>query len=109
ALRSRIPLTATPAIYTLSLHDALPILNRFHFKINGLFKRALYKTENVIPDPIRDFLFYIPNRDRLRNMTDCRQVRFEMAFSKIRSEEHKSELQSRFDLVCRLLLEQKKI
>src|SRR5207249_5457751 len=30
------------------------------------------------------------------------------AQSKIRSEEHTSELQSRFDLVCRLLLEQKK-
>src|SRR5699024_8768178 len=28
--------------------------------------------------------------------------------SKIRSEEHTSELQSRFDLVCRLLLEKKK-
>src|SRR5699024_11802448 len=28
---------------------------------------------------------------------------------KIRSEEHTSELQSRFDLVCRLLLEKKKI
>src|SRR5207249_9676567 len=29
-------------------------------------------------------------------------------FSKVRSEEHTSELQSRFDLVCRLLLEKKK-
>src|SRR5699024_11737812 len=29
--------------------------------------------------------------------------------SKLRSEEHTSELQSRFDLVCRLLLEKKKI
>src|SRR5699024_12354317 len=28
---------------------------------------------------------------------------------KIRSEEHTSELQSRFDLVCRLLLEKKKV
>src|SRR5207249_5959479 len=30
-------------------------------------------------------------------------------FSVVRSEEHTSELQSRFDLVCRLLLEKKKI
>src|SRR5437868_7203010 len=29
-------------------------------------------------------------------------------FSAVRSEEHTSELQSRFDLVCRLLLEKKK-
>src|SRR5699024_11831418 len=33
---------------------------------------------------------------------DCRSSRF------LRSEEHTSELQSRFDLVCRLLLEKKK-
>src|SRR5699024_11900719 len=31
------------------------------------------------------------------------------AFERLRSEEHTSELQSRFDLVCRLLLEKKKI
>src|SRR5699024_12117892 len=30
---------------------------------------------------------------------------FKMIYSTIRSEEHTSELQSRFDLVCRLLLE----
>src|SRR5699024_11494424 len=35
--------------------------------------------------------------------------RLSMSFSTVRSEEHTSELQSRFDLVCRLLLEKKKI
>src|SRR5699024_12006600 len=35
--------------------------------------------------------------------------RFVEAAEKARSEEHTSELQSRFDLVCRLLLERKKI
>src|SRR5699024_12774463 len=37
-----------------------------------------------------------------------RKVRGTVKFSGIRSEEHTSELQSRFDLVCRLLLEKKK-
>src|SRR5207249_8264481 len=36
------------------------------------------------------------------------QERFSIAGSGTRSEEHTSELQSRFDLVCRLLLEKKK-
>src|SRR5207249_6135425 len=41
-----------------------------------------------------------------RRSLDCRRHRF-WSFGK-RSEEHTSELQSRFDLVCRLLLEKKK-
>src|SRR6185312_17339478 len=63
--------TATTEIYTLSLHDALPI---------SLDARGLWRT-------------------RGRNAT---------ARSPTRSEEHTSELQSRSDLVCRLLLEKKK-
>src|SRR5438067_4718172 len=40
--------------------------------------------------------------DRVRAVSHCRPGRAR------RSEEHTSELQSRFDLVCRLLLEKKK-
>src|SRR5690606_40181124 len=69
--------TATTEIYTLSLHDALPILARDH----GAVDRAL---DLVPPHGQRDLL-----RDRLR------------------SEEHTSELQSRENLVCRLLLVKK--
>ena len=43
-----------------------------------------------------------------RCKTDGVTLQF-FAFKDIRSEEHTSELQSRFDLVCRLLLEKKKI
>src|SRR5206468_9809154 len=39
---------------------------------------------------------------------DRRVLDFERAFDSTRSEEHTSELQSRSDLVCRLLLEKKK-
>src|SRR3982750_5051738 len=63
--------TATTEIYTLSLHDALPI-SSLHAGCGALR------------------LSRRPRRDRRR------------------SEEHTSELQSRSDLVCRLLLEKKK-
>src|SRR5699024_11290498 len=45
---------------------------------------------------------------RRRPETDLAAHRSGMDFTEIRSEEHTSELQSRFDLVCRLLLEKKK-
>src|SRR5438067_3753908 len=63
--------TATTEIYTLSLHDALPI-----FWSAGVCQPA--------------------------RITGCAAV-----LVLRRSEEHTSELQSRFDLVCRLLLEKK--
>src|SRR6266496_6702214 len=68
--------TATTEIYTLSLHDALPIyrwrsLSRLRLSCGGDRERGP------------------------RHSID-------------RSEEHTSELQSRRDLVCRLLLEKKK-
>src|SRR2546429_4144906 len=71
--------TATTEIYTLSLHDALPISNS---PLSWQQRRA---TIAFAPRTVQN----IP--DRLR-----------------RSEEHTSELQSRLHLVCRLLLEKKK-
>src|SRR5215475_15947186 len=64
--------TATTEIYTLSLHDALPICRRATraYSLSG--------------------------------------KRFTTSCSAFRSEEHTSELQSRENLVCRLLLEKKK-
>src|SRR5206468_12403130 len=78
--------TATTEIYTLSLHDALPISVRRSSpprRGNGLL--ADPRTAGVPPD-----------RPRLAQGQHPR------------SEEHTSELQSRSDLVCRLLLEKKK-
>src|SRR5690349_24032239 len=68
--------TATTEIYTLSLHDALPI------------SRARGLTE-------------------LCALPGC-PLRCIRGSACARSEEHTSELQSRRDLVCRLLLEKKK-
>src|SRR5699024_12664293 len=75
--------TPTPAIYTLSLHDALPIW----------FRR---------PDPGQ-----APGGALHPGGRGCGH-RSGDGGSPDRSEEHTSELQSRFDLVCRLLLEKKK-
>src|SRR5699024_12297294 len=71
--------TASPELYTLSLHDALPILS----------SRLLRQAEASIPS-------FCLSTNGCRCCSNTR-----------RSEEHTSELQSRFDLVCRLLLEKK--
>src|SRR2546425_12062049 len=73
--------TATTEIYTLSLHDALPISCRARSGSNGAGRRR----------------GAAHGRRRARHL-DARR----------RSEEHTSELQSLAYLVCRLLLEKKK-
>src|SRR2546422_6208676 len=80
--------TATTEIYTLSLHDALPI-SRKRAGVGRAARRARPATR--APDRGADRAAY---RDRRRGRR--------------RSEEHTSELQSRLHLVCRLLLEKKK-
>src|SRR5437773_7971424 len=74
--------TATTEIYTLSLHDALPILplragGRLHGAVRGARRRGGVRAAG-------------------------------RRLPRLRSEEHTSELQSHHDLVCRLLLEKKK-
>src|SRR2546428_1068676 len=78
---------APTEIYTLSLHDALPI----------------WPAETFWPG-WTDLCPTIP----LTGATMVAYCKFSWACSKARSEEHTSELQSRSDLVCRLLLEKKK-
>src|SRR2546430_10057257 len=76
--------TATTEIYTLSLHDALPICiaeaDLFGFSLGGLVACAI-----ALGAPARAGKLIVA-----------------------RSEEHTSELQSQSNLVCRLLLEKKK-
>src|SRR3712207_8548718 len=76
--------TATTEIYTLSLHDALPICPEEAVQVLLAFART---------QPERPVLFPQTDGDLLVAS---------------RSEEHTSELQSRQYLVCRLLLEKKK-
>src|SRR5690242_21537739 len=73
--------TATTEIYTLSLHDALPICRGrgfFEAYDRNVHEHVGAKTDIVNRRPV------------------------------VRSEEHTSELQSHVNLVCRLLLEKKK-
>src|SRR5438067_8964217 len=74
---------ATTEIYTLSLHDALPICPCGEARVVVESGRGI----------------------RHRTSAKCSSPALE---ARTRSEEHTSELQSRFDLVCRLLLEKKK-
>src|SRR5437867_7237159 len=74
--------TATTEIYTLSLHDALPISTLRSTQLR-FSSRNSSTSASAVP-------------------------RGTMTSSGRRSEEHTSELQSPYDLVCRLLLEKKK-
>src|SRR5438094_7249712 len=85
---------ATTEIYTLSLHDALPIWLGSSVTVYCLArppKLATSATPGV--------------RIKLGVTTQSFSVRSSI---RSRSEEHTSELQSPYDLVCRLLLEKKK-
>src|SRR3712207_7553147 len=82
--------TATTEIYTLSLHDALPIS----------YVRVLQWLGFLPPDD-----FMVPDK-KPGNKEEA--LYYQRARLGLRSEEHTSELQSRQYLVCRLLLEKKK-
>src|SRR5699024_11532448 len=94
---------SNPTIHTLSLHDALPIWQKSPHELpRGQGGDVLQQlvgqqqegqhTEHPLP---------------ARRPQSAEQDRAPGAQKGARSEEHTSELQSRFDLVCRLLLEKK--
>src|SRR5256885_14208877 len=83
--------TATTEIYTLSLHDALPISEA------AIAHRVLGQILLVI----------VLGEIEWRRVQDLGRDRAAILFRR-RSEEHTSELQSPCNLVCRLLLEKKK-
>src|SRR3712207_8728584 len=80
--------TATTEIYTLSLHDALPICW-------ASAPSSFATTASVLSTPAR--------------LSPALETAIMLSVSGWRSEEHTSELQSRQYLVCRLLLEKKKL
>src|SRR5438034_2746641 len=80
-------------IYTLSLHDALPICHRTH-------ARNAHSAVGSHQRPLQIRGSFDQGANGLRAGKN-QPV-------KLRSEEHTSELQSHSDLVCRLLLEKKK-
>src|SRR5206468_12159028 len=92
--------TATSDIYTLSLHDALPI--SFHRQRRYALRTACGRGCPAFC-AAQNAHCTVDRRYR----EDDQQCSARFAQHK-RSEEHTSELQSRSDLVCRLLLEKKK-
>src|SRR5690625_1356295 len=86
--------TTTIHIYTLSLHDALPILKE---------KICSWWNEHF-----RTFLFYtLRYGSHLNTLSSPDRMSLLRHDCIIRSEEHTSELQSRGHIVCRLLLVKK--
>src|SRR5690606_41625135 len=97
--------SASPVLYPLSLHDALPIFNVLSFALGPIpvadpALRPVGRGADfrALRCPVPRRLSPHPGRagaDRLAGAAG------------LRSEEHTSELQSRENLVCRLLLEKK--
>src|SRR2546421_6862806 len=94
--------TATTEIYTLSLHDALPILIDANIVGQGACISMRMQTAEW-----RDFAAALDVTLRKFDEVGLDPGRQQSRAIR-RSEEHTSELQSRSDLVCRLLLEKKK-
>src|SRR2546422_1075316 len=86
--------TATTEIYTLSLHDALPISPDV-----AVGRKRHVGEDAVLREGVHGIRVRLPGSAG-RNAEEPGTSR--------RSEEHTSELQSRLHLVCRLLLEKKK-
>src|SRR5689334_23913287 len=95
-------MTANSNISTLSLHDALPIFEDARERANGSHLRM---TDSEVRLQL--------GLDLRRRARAFHKIRAQRGLPlgngvDLRSEEHTSELQSQFHLVCRLLLEKKK-
>src|SRR2546430_9668807 len=97
--------TATTEIYTLSLHDALPISGLLQF-LQGFDAVAHVPLNPEVPGDATGgvveahVVAFDPHHRTVEPALVGEAVR-------VRSEEHTSELQSQSNLVCRLLLEKK--
>src|SRR5439155_7432848 len=95
---------ATTEIYTLSLHDALPILKAQASRPCSTIRSVLGSKPHS-PSSAAERTLTLPRASTPRRWA----ARWLPATGDTRrSEEHTSELQSRGHLVCRLLLEKKK-
>src|SRR5690606_40593108 len=95
--------TAPTSLYTLSLHDALPIL--------GMRTNRSQDSRTSRPKPLSSpptTTAMGPVRSASHNVCSPAMSAPTTQSPRSRSEEHTSELQSRENLVCRLLLEKKK-
>src|SRR5688572_32179028 len=85
-------------VYTLSLHDALPISISSPMKRTDFSPRAILSLGRNVAAGLSRMV-----------STRVETILLSPAATFLRSEEHTSELQSQSNLVCRLLLEKKKM
>src|SRR5699024_12604203 len=97
-------LSISTNIYPLSLHDALPI----YVDLPTLFSESDVISLHCPLTPENYHLLNEAAFDQMKNGVMIVNTSRGALIDSQRSEEHTSELQSRFDLVCRLLLEKKK-
>src|SRR5207237_2857703 len=94
--------TPTTDIYTLSLHDALPISRLLHSEPRQVLRRKVHSAALGILAHVAQDVGQLERDPTLLGQRQ-RVLRIEAE----RSEEHTSELQSHLNLVCRLLLDKK--
>src|SRR5207248_9295521 len=101
-----LPATSPTVIYTLSLHDALPISKYLFVPLAEAVVFAMlasyFLSRTLVPTMV---LYIMRGHEHKAAAPKTILGRFQRM---MRSEEHTSELQSPYDLVCRLLLEKKK-
>src|SRR5206468_12170781 len=95
--------------YTLSLHDALPIWEQLRARLSAAEAEAAAAAEGHAGEVAALELALAESREEANRLAS-QVVELEVArdeaaeaHARHRSEEHTSELQSRSDLVCRLL------
>src|SRR5207249_11899563 len=105
--RSRPPITSLSLPRPHPPPPPFPYTTLFRSVISSRTSGAL----DLIQHGENGWLFDLGAPQTLHQAVDCAllhpELRSRLAATSIRSEEHTSELQSRFDLVCRLLLEKK--
>src|SRR5690606_41882345 len=101
---------STPTyVYTLSLHDALPILSEKQYQ----YLAWDFLEITILYNDQRSQIFEVPlhkvkiGQEFYELINKMNNIKDNELFTLTRSEEHTSELQSRENLVCRLLLEKK--
>src|SRR5699024_12767332 len=100
--------TSTPPHSTLSLHDALPISRNTNAPTPPRGELAPESWTGLIlgREGVKGLIPILHRGQALESLLDAFSVvPPDVLVDCLRSEEHTSELQSRFDLVCRLLLE----
>src|SRR5690606_41507186 len=101
-------LPAPPNTYSLSLHDALPICSSS--SITGRTSNSLRRNTKKSSRARRNHCSKSSSKPAWNSWKSfCCSDFVLLGSTSLRSEEHTSELQSRENIVCRLLLEQKNI